>query len=328
MNYKLQWPLQEEAESTNGTGTGASQPTVPATTRGVAPDNPPIPSQGGEATATPNESGSEGSDDIDWAAMSENEGLSEVPTPAPTPSPTPAPTPSPTPAPTPSPTPAPAPTPSPTTTPTPTETPAPTATPSPPAETPEQRQVRQAEEQKRAHQQLVDFYKIPDELASRLATEPEVVLPELAARMHAQLENHFLDMMHQRVPQMMQQLEQIRQANDRARVEFYGAWPGLKDHSARVVQIGQMYRQMNPKATPQEAIQKIGEIACAALGIPVQQARANGGSATPAPTPTPAPAAPGFRPAATSGASGPATPPSDNPWTQMAEQMLQSDQEP
>lgn len=286
--------------------------------------------------------------DLDWAEESEgaegNEQRSAAtpspspvptpsPTPAPTPSPSPAPTPSPTPAPTSAPTPAPTPAPSATPSPTPAPTPAPTetVTPSPTpaptpassAETAEQKLAREAKEKEQAAaytKQLEDYYQIPEEHAARLPTEPEKVLPVLAARVHEAVLRSAQQWVMQAVPHFLQQHDTAQKAEAESKKAFYNRWPDLAPHEKQVLEIGAMFRQMNPQATAKDSIEKIGQIACAALGI---TPRAGNGSA-PAPSPSPTPS-PSPRPAGTSSSQAGAAPPDSNFFTDMADEMLQGD---
>jgi hypothetical protein len=108
--------------------------------------------------------------------------------------------------------------------------------------------------------------------------------------------------------------------NAAAQAEFYKAWPSLKGYDKQVLQVGALFRQLNPNATPQEAIERIGKVVHEALGIAIPAP----GAAAPASPAVPAapakPAAP-FRPAGGSGAS-PAPAPSGNEFEAMAEAML------
>lgn len=130
-----------------------------------------------------------------------------------------------------------------------------------------------------------------------------------------------MQMLAQELPRQMIQYQEVTRKNNEARDAFYKAWPQLneKEHGKHVLDVGRMFRQMNPNATPEEATTKIGQIVTAALNLPpaaqqppVQQQQ------------RPA-ARPGFRPAATGQAASGAPPASDNLFTQMAEEMLHDD---
>lgn len=338
MRVKLLWPLQAPAESTGTPSGGTTSGELPATTRGVAPDLPDLPSTGGESVAPAGETNVEDDEpSIDWDAESqpdarEDDTVDEPAKPAPAAKP-PAQKPAaqaPAPAPKQGEEPA-----------TPKgDTPQDTQPggegdePKPQPETPEQKAAREASERQAAEQQeqeafnsLKEFYKLPDEMAARLATEPEVVLPELAARVHQAVARGVLNVMHQSLPKVIEQVQAVAQAEEKSKEAFFSRWPGLKGHEKQVIQVGKMYRQMNPNAKPEQAIEKIGRVVLAAIGLTEEQATAGAAAAAPGTTrPAAATKPASFRPAATQGAPAPAAPPSDNIFTQMAEEFLQEDE--
>lgn len=141
-------------------------------------------------------------------------------------------------------------------------------------ETPEAKQAREQQEattrkvaEEKRDKELLDFYKIPDDLAARLSTEPELVLPQLAVSMHKAMERNVLAMVQHMLPQHLTQALQATERETKAKDAFYTVHPHLKPYEGEVLKAGQLYRQMNPKATPEEAIKMIGTIVSQALGI-------------------------------------------------------------
>lgn len=98
--------------------------------------------------------------------------------------------------------------------------------PSPPAAppaspTPEQMQL-----------QAIDYlrgntYRFTDEQARQALTEPEVVLPELAARLHVNLIGEFAQQIHRVVPELVERGIQQRMASMEARNDFFRRYPKL-----------------------------------------------------------------------------------------------------
>lgn len=318
MKLKIEWPLEAEAESTP-TSTSGNSPAEPA-----APSTPSEPS-------TPS-----GSEPVDWNALSEPESGTEeeVSTPAvPPKSPaTPPATPSTSAAATPPVPPSPAPKPG-----EPTQPPAPAPQPPAPpvappaAETPEQKLAREklAQEAQEANmKKLEEFYKLGDDLSARFQTEPENVLPILAGRLHMEVLNSARRMFEAEMPKLLHQYQQVQEANASSKEAFYSRWPSLKGKDAEVLQIGEMHFKMNPNQTPAERLEAVGKLACAALGIQPDAAPSSGnGSTSPTPPSTPkAPATPGFRPGGTQSSNAGATKPTDNPFIQMANEMLEDEQ--
>lgn len=151
---------------------------------------------------------------------------------------------------------------------------------------------------------LAARYQFSDEETLALQTEPEKVLPKLAAKMYADVLDDVNRMLQQTVPVMLQEYSVVTERETKARGEFFSAWPELAAHEQQVLYMGQMYRNMNPTASPQEAIQRIGEMTMAALGLRRQAAEE---------PPPAAPQAP-FRPAAAGRVATP--PPPAGKWDQ------------
>lgn len=313
---------------------------MPASSEGVPSESSgatPSPTEGAEPVN--NELEEKSSDQtVDWGKEGEEAREGEEATPAPTPTPTPAPSPTPdsTPAPSPTPTPTPAPvakageTPAPS--PTPAPAPAPTPAPSPveqpqkAAETPEEKVSREKTEEetvKKRHDDLVKYYQIPEEYAARLATEPEVVLPEMVAKAHLAIERSLQDWTSKFIPSYLHFTKQAETANLEAQSAFETRWPQLKGKSKEVLEVGRMWRQMNPKATPAEALEAVGKMTCAALGLPVTAAGAPAPTVVTKKVPTPP-----VRPAGVGGSQAGDTPPGDNLWENEAEEILKEDRQP
>lgn len=145
-------------------------------------------------------------------------------------------------------------------------------------------------------------YTMSEEQALQLQTEPEKVLPQLAARVYVDVMQDVTQQIMGVMPQVIQGYVANTTRETQAQSEFFGAWPELKGHDQQVLTMGAMFRQLNPTATPQEAIAKIGEMTMAALGLKRQQ------QVAPA-----APAAPQqFRPAAPGHVQTPV--PTKNKW--------------
>ena len=165
--------------------------------------------------------------------------------------------------------------------------------------------------------QLEQMYAVDEESATALLTEPELVLPKLAAKVHMEVMENSMRAMQAMVPVMMQQVQQHADLNNRAKGLFHGTNPDLVDPSYEpmIMEMGQSFRRVNPHATPEQASKAIGNLVRAALGIaapqqqqaqPVQQQRQ--------------PAVVPFSPArGAGGGNAPARP--SNPFEAMAEEM-------
>lgn len=157
-----------------------------------------------------------------------------------------------------------------------------TATPIQPAE-PQQTPEEAAAAQKKLEEdfvkweqaqiaQLTKDYGFDEDTASRLQTEPELVLPELAAQMHMKVMKQVVETVQRMMPGMVQPV--LAQTNTEAKANelFYSANNDLnpKQHHDKVIEAAKLYRKMNPKATPDEAVKGIGEIVRLTLGLKTQ----------------------------------------------------------
>lgn len=201
-------------------------------------------------------------------------------------------------------------------------TPAAPATPvTPPvdtAETVEQRRLAAEQAVQQHEERLAQYYALPEDLAAQLQTEPELALPKLAAKMHMAVINEAMARLNLMLPQSLESYNQVQRAETQAKDAFYQRWPTLKNYEEQVLQMGRMFRQTNPNALPEEALDRVGKMVHMALGLPLPAEAGHTPSATPV-TPPAAPRA-GFRPA-TVGAGGTAAPAavSTNPYEQLAE---------
>jgi len=136
--------------------------------------------------------------------------------------------------------------------------------------TPEQQaeQMRQWQEyQAKQQDALEQYYAIDEESALALATEPEKVLPKLAAQLHMSVLQQVQANLVNQIPQLLNGVQDRNVRETKAKDEFFTAWPELKGKEQEVLQMGVMFRQLNPKATPAEAVARIGEMTMNALGL-------------------------------------------------------------
>ena len=193
----------------------------------------------------------------------------------------------------------------------------PAAVPAPAAaETPEAKTARvaaEAAEEEKLFNGLVEYYKIPDDQAAKLPTEPENVLPFMAAKLHQTIVKSVQQMLAQQLPQYIVQTNRVQESEKASRNAFYAKWPQLEKYEQQVLQAGAMFRQLNPNATTEQAIQAIGEIVSKSLNITVA-APGNGTGTVAAPL-----AATGFIPAGGGGGgrTGP-TKTEENEFTRMS----------
>lgn len=170
--------------------------------------------------------------------------------------------------------------------------------------------------------QLEQVYALDQEAANAMLTEPETVLPKLAAKVHMEVLENSMRAMQAMVPVMMQQIQHHTEVNSRAKNLFTSVNPDLADprFEPAIMQLGTVYRNVNRNAPPEEAARAIGNLVRAALGI---AAPAQGMASAAPQAPVQAPAAP-FAPArGAGGGSMPAAP--SNPFEMLAQEFLNDD---
>ena len=165
-----------------------------------------------------------------------------------------------------------------------------------------------------------NLYAVSDEDAAKLLTEPEVVLPQLAARMHMEVLENAMRAMQAMVPQVLRSVQSYEKVEQDARSVFHQANPDLADPQLEpaIFEMGKIYRRLNPAATPDVASIAIGNLVRASLGIAAPQP---GAGAPPVLQSKPTPIIP-FTP--TRGSAG-SVPPAKGVWEQLAEEMDDDD---
>lgn len=152
---------------------------------------------------------------------------------------------------------------------------------------------------------LTAYYAIDAETAQRLQTEPENVLPQLAARVHLEVLDTIMAQLPNRMQSILSHINTYEAREKEASDTFFTAYPDLKEHKDAVLRVGQMYRAANPKATKEQAVKAIGDFVRTSLGL-----------TPPAPAVQQAPAAQPFTPAGSSGGGAPVVVP--DLWSEMA----------
>lgn len=207
-------------------------------------------------------------------------------------------------------------------TPKPAEAPAPVAkapqTPAPPAE-PQQTAEQRLALREGYISELSRGYTLTAEQEAKMVTAPNEVLPQLAARLRVDIVDQVVPLI---VQHMMQSLPGIIDQHSTKRSEaaqtegaFFDKWGELKGQDALIQRIASQWRQMNPQASREEAIQEVGILAWRAAKLPLDKlinklADPPKGQPVEVPIRQPPPRAPqGFAPAPNAAAGGaPGTP--------------------
>lgn len=165
---------------------------------------------------------------------------------------------------------------------------------------------------------LEGVYKLSDDLAAQLMTEPETVLPKLAAQLHMAVTEAVLHSVNNSLPSVLNSIQSTQSAEQKAFEMFSSVNPDLVDpkYSESILKIGTMYRQVNPNATPDEAVKVIGNMVRTALGLQAPAVPAATSTPPPAPTTTP------FVPTRGGGGGVSTGTPVNNPWAELAKDFI------
>jgi hypothetical protein len=136
-------------------------------------------------------------------------------------------------------------------------------------------QLRQQIEEKKSEIEgsvATQLYSLSDEERDLLVTEPEKVLPQMAARVHLNAVTAVLTQISQRLPAMVLTLMEVQKAHVQAEDQFWNQFPTLnrQTDANTVMTLMKTYRQANPNATQEEAIKQVGAMAVVALGKHLQ----------------------------------------------------------
>ena len=168
----------------------------------------------------------------------------------------------------------------------------------------------------RAQEELRKGYELSTDEAENMLSEPEKVLPALAAKVHMQVYEQVVQGVIAQLPNMVKGIIKQDQEVRSNEESFYDRWPQLKDHGAQVGQVAALWRQLNPQATTKEAVENIGKHTMIALGYPVggqEVAQATPQVETPNAPPAPAPLG---------SATPPAPPKPQGQFEQLADEFL------
>ena len=171
-------------------------------------------------------------------------------------------------------------------------------------------------------------YVLNDSDAELLISEPEKVMPRLAAQLHVNLAQQMGQMVANLLPQYVTPIIEQHSKAAQAESDFFGRYPGLQNPQFRevVTQSLQLSRQMNPQANRDQVMQMAATTAAQTLQMAGHNiAGATNGQQPPQQAVAPvAPAQqqnlPPYAPAAQQPAGNvlaPSDPLADNPWAQL-----------
>lgn len=136
-------------------------------------------------------------------------------------------------------------------------------------ETPAQPQPQQAQPQPQAGQPPIDMekargealkhlestlYNLDDETRKKLVTEPDQVIPQLAAQLHLNVMEQVFKTVQPLVQNLLGAQLQQRDAAQKAERAFFQRYPALEKYPQDVMKALTTIKQMNPNATPDQII--------------------------------------------------------------------------
>lgn len=129
-------------------------------------------------------------------------------------------------------------------------------------------------------------YNMSAEQVEELETDPAAAMPKLAAHLHMQVMRATTQNIARLLPTLMENIQAQQKVSSGFTNQFFETHPTLSDHQDTVIKYGQVYRKLNPDATPEEFIRDVGAQVSVALGLhaqPVQEQPAPAVPAAPAP---------------------------------------------
>ena len=191
------------------------------------------------------------------------------------------------------------------------------------APAPQMTEEQRVELRNQAQSELQQRYRFSEEEAERLRDSPEEVLPQLAANLYLDVYEQVMGNLLQQLPAVVHRVSQVQSHQAKGEEAFFSRWKSLNTPEGRqkVVQMGQVYRQMNPNVSLEQFIEDVGLQASVALRLPIE--------GYPAAQPVAAvsqPAAAPRQPASPVSAPARAVTRPVNPFMQMAEDMLREEE--
>ena len=130
-------------------------------------------------------------------------------------------------------------------------------------------------------------YKLSQEDADLLDTEPSKVLPQLAGRMHMQVMTATMAQVVNMFPQLMEQFQTQTAEYKSTEDTFYERYSELRGREAEVNQLAAQLRAIDKKKVGQEFMEELAALASVRLRIPIGQQAATPAQPRPQASPPP-----------------------------------------
>jgi len=146
------------------------------------------------------------------------------------------------------------------------------APPEPVAQTPAETPPGQSYDELKSNAvaELEKRYALSQEDADAMISEPEAVIPKLAARLYVDIYENMMNMLQHQLPHVVRDVQTTSSRQQKDEEAFYTAWPALRNVDRNeLIRIGQMYRQLNPQATREQFIQDVGVQSMVRFRLPI-----------------------------------------------------------
>lgn len=165
---------------------------------------------------------------------------------------------------------------------------------------------------------IAESYKLTDEQLLEIQDNPAKAIPNLLAKVFADAVQAASINMYARLPEYMAAQNEMTRLAKEAEERFFGKYPELKQYHKEIEPLAIRYRQMMPEASEEELGAQVAAHMAILKRVPIGQQ----------PPAAPAAETNPFVPAQGGGAQvlGAAPRKSDNPITQLAEELLAEDQ--
>lgn len=187
-------------------------------------------------------------------------------------------------------------------------------------ETPTAPPVDRAVQRQQYLTQLQTDYAISDEDAQMMLTEPEKVLPKIAAQLHVNVVDSVIAAVMNNLPRAINAIQAQAQVSSESENEFFKAWPQLKkaEYQTTVYDAVAAYRALRPQAPRDEVMRAAGLQAMIALRLPIPPELLTQAPVASAPA--------SFTPAAPGAGAAPQAPSGEgNPFVQLSQEFLLDD---
>lgn len=125
------------------------------------------------------------------------------------------------------------------------------------------------EELQKVADRLTEFYALSEEEAETFNTDPASMLPKMAAKLHMQILRSVSFAVESTLPGAISFVQQRSSTEEAVKKAFMERWPLLAkpEYEKDIVQTALLYRQQNPQATQEAAIDAVGSLIMLQKGL-------------------------------------------------------------